>query len=164
MKTLSTGISIYLLALATIVALTPDHPHFFKLRSLAPPFSNTAYNKLFLSTYHIAPALNYAILSPPDPGIIGFLNGTAAEIAREDANLIFDFGNGGSEGEPTYYGFIIDQVNVTDAIVEINAGDDGTRGIFVDEGGLLRYRGEGREGGFYGESLDLMCFWEEKSS
>lgn len=49
------------------------------------------------------------------------------------------------------YGFIIDSLNATYNPILINAGDGGTRGIFIDQG-VLKYH-DPISGGFYGMSL-----------
>jgi len=73
----------------------------FKLKShvltpLSPSFEN-----LYLSAYHINPALNYATLCPQTTqhqGIVGFLNGTTQELADDEGDLLFRGGE---------YGFVI---------------------------------------------------------
>lgn len=137
-------------ALLPLVLAAPAPPNQtsrqFKLKShvLSPP--NQAFENLYLNTYHIAPAYNYAVLEPQTdraPGIIGHLNGTAKELARDEGDLIFDF-----SGAQFPYGFVIDQVNATYNPILINAGN-GTKGIFVDQG-VIKYHNP-MSGGFYGK-------------
>ena len=143
-------INLLLVLSATTIALpttttSSSHPFILKSRSLLP--NTTFSDDLLLTPYHIGPAYNYAVLAPAsssNPGIIGHLNGTAAELAAEEADLIFDFGFGDGD---LFYGFVIDQVNATYSPVFINAGN-GTRGIFVDQG-VIKYHNP-LSGGFYG--------------
>lgn len=114
----------------------------FKLKSfvLSPP--NPFFNNLYLEPYHIYPGANYAVLSPEsatNPGIIGYLNGTAADFANESTDLLFN-------GNPAPYGFIIDSVNATYNPILINAGN-GTTGIFIEQG-IIKYNNP-ISGGFY---------------
>ena len=115
----------------------------FKLKSrVLSPF-NSSFNNLYLEPYHIFPGANYAVLTPKsttDPGIIGYLNGTAADFADENTDLLFF-------SDPPY-GFIIDTVNATYNPILINAGN-GTTGIFIDQG-IIKYHNP-ISGGFYGK-------------
>ena len=141
--TLSTLLAYVAAAPTSTTETTPQ----FKLKSRALDPSSPSFSDLYLEAYHIYPSFNYAVLSPKsteDAGIIGYLNGTAAELEAEEADLIFDY----STGSPPY-GFVIDQVNTTYNPVEINAGN-GTRGIFIDQG-VIKYHNP-LSGGFYGES------------
>ena len=126
----------------------------FQLQSRGLSPSNTTFDGLVLEPYHIYPAYNWAVLAPPMGestgslgGIIGYLNGTAAEIEDEESDLLFDYGNGNPP-----YGFVINQVNQTYNPIEINAGN-GTRGIFIDQG-VIKYHNP-LSGGFYGELMPL---------
>lgn len=111
MKLLLTNLAL----LASAIAVPITTPIFtnttqsFKLKSrvLTPP--NPAFECLYLEPYHIYPPFNYAVLSPKtteDPGLVGSLNGTAAELANDEGDLLFNFG----ETEPPY-GFVIDSVS-----------------------------------------------------
>ena len=116
----------------------------FKLKSRILSPSNSSFNNLYLEPYHIYPGANYAVLSPKsatNPGIIGYLNGTAADFEDENTDLLFDF-------DPVPYGFIIDSVNATYNPILINAGN-GTTGIFIDQG-IIKYHNP-ISGGFYGK-------------
>lgn len=47
--------------------------------------SNPSFHNFYLSSYHIHPAFDYAVLvtnTTQDSGIVGYLNGTAAEFAE----------------------------------------------------------------------------------
>lgn len=116
----------------------------FKLKSLVLSPSDPSFDNLYLEGYHIYPGGNYAVLSPKsatNPGIIGYLNGTAADFAHENTELLFNF-------SPGPYGFIIDSVNATYNPILINAGN-GTTGIFIDQG-IIKYQNP-ISGGFYGK-------------
>lgn len=116
----------------------------FKLKSrVLKPHKAHKFDKLYLESYHIEPAFDYAVLhsqTGQDPGIVGHLNGTATEIAHREADLLFP-GNGFP------YGFVLSQINAFYGPVEINAGI-GTKGIYID-GKILKYDGA-PSGGFYG--------------
>ena len=140
----------YLVTLAASAIAAPtstaDPSHRFRLHSRALDPSNPSFNNLYFQPYHIYPSFNYAVLTPQttsSQGIIGHLNGTAAERESNEGNLIYDY----SAGSPPY-GFVIDQVNATYNPVEIDAGN-GTRGIFIDQG-VVKYHNP-LSGGFYGE-------------
>ena len=114
------------------------------LKSLALSPSNSSFNDLYLESYHIYPGGDYAVLSPKtatNPGIIGYLNGTAEDFANENTDLLFI-------SNPAPYGFIIDSVNATYNPIFINAGN-GTTGIFIDQG-IIKYHNP-ISGGFYGK-------------
>ena len=116
----------------------------FRLKSLVLSPPNSSFNDLYLEAYHIYPSANYAVLSPrsaTNPGITGYLNGTAADFANENTDLLFDF-------DPYPYGFIIDSVNATYNPILINVGN-GTTGIFIDQG-IIKYHSP-ISGGFYGK-------------
>lgn len=116
----------------------------FKLKSHVLSPSNSPFTNLYLEPYHIYPGANYAVLTPKstsNPGIIGYLNGTAADFTNENTDLLF-FSN------PYPYGFIIDSVNATYNPILINAGS-GTTGIFIDQG-IIKYHNP-ISGGFYGK-------------
>ncbi|KAK4692781.1 hypothetical protein P7C71_g4489, partial [Lecanoromycetidae sp. Uapishka_2] len=142
--------------LTTAIALPYTNPIFtnttrsFKLKShvLTPP--NPAFECLYLEPYHIYPPFNYAVLSPKtteDPGIVGTLNGTVAQLANDEGNLIFD-----SAVEEPPYGFVIASINSTYNPVEILPGN-GTQGIFINQG-VIKYNNP-ISGGFYGKCLSL---------
>ena len=86
-----------------------------KSRVLSPP--NPSFDNLYLEPYHIYPGANYAVLSSTNAtnGIIGYLNGTAADFADENTDLLFN-------DNPSPYRFIIDSVNATYNPILINAG------------------------------------------
>lgn len=137
-----------------VAAPTPPIETFrpFKLKSRGLSPSNPAFNNLYLEPYHIYPALNYAVLSlksTQNPGVIGYLNGTATEPADDQGDLLFHFGS----DEPPY-GFVIDLVNATSNPIEINAGN-GTQGIFIDQG-IIKYHNP-ISGGFYGEKISAVA-------
>ncbi|MCJ1456760.1 hypothetical protein MMC28_007125 [Mycoblastus sanguinarius] len=120
----------------------------FKLKAHVLTQPNPAFECLYLEPYHISPAYNYALLLPKtteNPGIIGHLNGTAADFVDENTDLLFDF-------SPGPYGFVIDQFNATYNPILIDAGN-GTQGMFIDQG-VIKYHNP-ISGGFYGESADL---------
>lgn len=129
---------------AIAAPMSPDETSkTFKLKSfvLTPP--NPSFNNLYLEPYHIYPGANYAVLSPEsatNPGVIGYLNGTAADFANESTDLLFN-------SNPAPSGFIIDSVNDTYNPIFINAGN-GTMGIFIEQG-LIKYNNP-ISGGFYG--------------
>ena len=129
---------------AIAAPMSPDETSTtFKLKSvvLTPP--NPSFNNLYLEPYHIYPGANYAVLSPEsttNPGLIGYLNGTAADFANDNTDLLFN-------SNPAPSGFIIDSVNVTYNPILINAGN-GTMGIFIEQG-ILKYNNP-ISGGFYG--------------
>ena len=116
----------------------------FKLKSrVLKPHKAHKFDKLYLESYHIEPAFNYAVLhsqTVQDPGIVGHLNGTATEIAHREADLLFP-GNGFP------YGFVLFRIDGFHGPVEINAGN-GTKGIYID-GKILKYA-SASHGGFYG--------------
>ena len=134
------------LTCAVAAPMSPDETSkSFKLKSLVLSPPNSSFNSLYLEPYHIYPGANYAVLSPQtatNPGIIGRLNGSAADFANENTDLLF-FDN------PPPYGFIIDSVNATYNPILINAGN-GTTGIFIDQG-IIKYHNP-ISGGFYGMS------------
>ena len=116
----------------------------FRIKSLVLSPPNTSLNNLYLEPYHIYPSANYAVLSPKsatNPGIIGYLNGTAADFANENTDLLFNL-------NAIPYGFSIDSVNATYHPILINVGN-GTRGIFIDQG-IIKYHNP-ISGGFYGK-------------
>ena len=138
---------IALLTGAIAAPISPDETSkSFKLKSRVLSPSNSSFDNLYLEPYHIYPGANYAVLSPKsatNPGIIGYLNGTAAIFADENTDLLFGFDlNAGP------YGFIIDSVNATYNPILINAGN-GTTGIFIDQG-VIKYHNP-ISGGFYGK-------------
>ncbi|CAF9927353.1 hypothetical protein IMSHALPRED_007193 [Imshaugia aleurites] len=132
-----------LLTGAIAAPLSPDDTSkTFKLKSLVLSPSNSSFNNLYLEPYHIFPGANYAVLSPKtatNPGIIGYLNGTAADFADRNTDLLFN-------ANPSPYGFVIDSVNATYNPILINAGN-GTTGIFIDQG-IIKYHSP-MSGGFY---------------
>jgi hypothetical protein len=75
-----------------------QHSPAFGLKShvLTPP--TPSFENLYLSAYHTSPTLDYATLSPKtaqNPGIVGFLNGTAQELADGQGDLLFRGGESG---------------------------------------------------------------------
>ena len=81
-----------------------------------------------LSSYHVAPCLDYAVLSKPGKGRTFYANGTATELQSKQGDLLSD-GN----TPPTPYGFIIPKQNETEdgrRPVSINCGA-GTPGVGV---------------------------------
>lgn len=140
---------LYLLGVVTCTIAAPISPDetskTFKLKSLVLSPPNSSFNNLYLETYHIYPSANYAVLSPQGattPGVIGHLNGTAADFADKNTDFLFDL-----DSFP-YYGFIIDSVNATYNPIFINAGN-GTTGILIDQG-IIKYHSP-ISGGFYGK-------------
>lgn len=133
-----------ILTCAIAAPISPDQTSkTFKLKSLVISHPNPSFNNLYLEPYHIYPGANYAVLSPQtaaNPGFIGYLNGTAADFANENTDLLFS----GSNDFP--YGFVIDWVNATYNPILINAGN-GTAGIFIDQG-IIKYH-DPISGGFY---------------
>lgn len=126
----------------------------FQLRSRGLSPSDTTFDGLVLEPYHIAPAYNWAVLEPQKvedtgalSGLVGYLNGTSAEMEDEESDLLFDYGSGSPP-----YGFVINQVNQTYNPIEVNVGN-GTRGIFIDQG-VIKYH-DPLSGGFYGELMPL---------
>ena len=94
-------------------------------RVLTPP--NSSFNNLYLSSYHIYPAFDYAVFvtnNTQGSGIVGYLNGTAAEFVEHETDLVYDIGNGNPP-----YGFVIQQVYSSYNPVEIKGGK-------WDEGGF----------------------------
>jgi len=81
----------------------------------------------------------------PNPGIIGSLNGTAAELASDEGDLLFNLGS----SEPPY-GFVIGSVDATYNPIVIQPGN-GTQGIFVSQGVVKSHNPI--SGGFYGKLL-----------
>ena len=114
----------------------------FRLKSLVLSPPNPSFDNLYLEAYHIFPGSNYGVLSSTNAtnGIVGYLNGTAADFADDTTNLLFD--------ENPSYGFVIDSVNATYNPILINGGN-GTPGIFNDQG-VIKYNNV-NSGGFYGK-------------
>ena len=136
-----------LLAALTCAAAAPistdETSTTFRLKSLVISPPNPSFDNLYLETYHIYPGANYAVLSAQtstNAGVIGYLNGTAADFADETTDLLF------YDNPP--YGFIIDSVNATYNPILINAGN-GTTGIYNDQG-IIKYN-DPMSGGFYGK-------------
>ena len=134
-----------LLTYAIAAPILPDETsRTFRLKSLALAPSNSSFSNLYLEPYYIYSGANFAVLSPKtptNPGIIGYLNGTAEDFAHENTDFLFNF-------NPAPYGFIIDSVNATYNPILINAGN-GTKGIFIDQG-IIKYHNP-ISGGFYGK-------------
>ena len=92
-----------LLLLPTLTTPLPTpasstHSPAFRLKShvLTPPYP--AFENLYLEPYRISPTLDYATLCPQttqNKGIVGFLNGTAQELADGQGDLLFRGGESG---------------------------------------------------------------------
>ncbi|KAL6719087.1 hypothetical protein ACLMJK_003322 [Lecanora helva] len=141
-------LAIFAAAIPTSTA-TRSSTTSFALKS-RPLCTDTAFaSDLFLVPYHISPAYNYAVLSSvssTNRAVVGYLNGTDAELAAEDGDLIFNLG---IADQDIPFGFLINQVNLTYNPIEINAGN-GTRGVFIDHR-VIKFHSP-LKGGFYGES------------
>lgn len=131
----------------TTTPLVSTVQRFFKLKSQVLTPLNPSFESLYLKTYHVYHAFNYAVLGPKtvaNPGIIGHLNGTTDDFTYDNTDLIFGLGG-------IYpFGFVIDQVNATYYPIEINA-EGGTKGIVIDQG-VIKYHNP-ISGGFYGQSI-----------
>ena len=112
----------------------------FQLVSSSP---SSAFSNLKLSSYHIYPGGDYAVLVTPsetDPGLSGYLNGTVADFRTRQTTFVTP---AGSFDE----GLVISRINASYNPVEINAGE-GTKGIYLDRGGALKVNAED-SAGFY---------------
>ncbi|KAL9121116.1 MAG: hypothetical protein Q9187_002330, partial [Circinaria calcarea] len=111
----------------------------FTLRASLYDAVNTSFANLSVTSYHTGPGTAYAVLAP-GPGRIAHLNGTEEELDHENGNMVF-------EGSSFPSSFIIDRVNQTYNPIEINAGEGGTPGIFIDQGFIKVH--DPLSGGFY---------------
>lgn len=115
----------------------------FKLisKSLTAPFH---FSNLYIETYHISPAINYATLyalSEQTHGVDLQLNGTAAEFKHKQTTLIFPLQGFSESWQITKEG--------DTHPVQISVGE-GTKGIFLDGKGDLQYS-KPKSDGWYGE-------------
>ena len=126
-----------------------EHSPSFRLRSRSLTAQSGKFANLYVETYHVSPAVNYAVLqhaSVDTPAIVGYLNGTKGELSAGRGDLVFPLT---SFPEVWIITEATETATESSNPVEISVGY-GTRNMFIDQG-VLKYFNPS-SGGWYGES------------
>lgn len=140
---------------------TSTHSPAFRLKSHVLTPAVPSFENLYLEPYHIRPGFDYAVLCPQTAqkkGTVGFLNGTAQELADGQGDLLVRGGGLGfviglspylsvQMGREADKSGRADSVNSTYNPIELNPGP-GTNGIFIGQE-VIKYNNP-ISGGFYG--------------